>query len=375
MTDADELRALQRRAYGREGTLTRAEAARLRELQQASPSVAGDPVPVLFDALAGTSVPGRESDHRRRIEQQPGVVAVDDAQTAQDADASGATGASTSVTEAARVPELPALRVLLRRHWRLITVASVLLLVIGFGLSWLVFGPSSTAVALTADEQNRRATLEVESDFDPGTLRAVGKDEDSGAIAWLGTKGSGDLTCAVIDVGEATQSQCQRTSDFEEVGINVQVMLAGEAIDDATATFTTVNAYIVLATDGRPMASMQQWDSSSSILAQFAGDERTRAEELVAQGFEMNLSIVGYFHEEPVWMANRYGETVEPETCLIVDAGRGDPVCLPSTAAIEDGLSVFVSDDGSGSGHDSALELAFTASQMPYLTITAAEGD
>ena len=60
------------------------------------------------------------------------------------------------------------------------------------------------------------------------------------------------------------------------------------------------------------------------------------------------------------------------EACLIVDAAQLDAVCLPSTTAIDVGLSTFVSDDGSGSGPGSSLTLAFTASQTPYLTITEA---
>jgi hypothetical protein len=342
----DELRALQRKAYGRTGDVTRDEADRLRELQQGRPGVSAEPA-ATADAMA--------EPHADSVEVEPAEVS--------DASEEGPAEEREPVA-------IPGVRAVLRRHWRFIAVCSVLLLALGVGVGWVVFAPPSDAIALTAEQQERRALLEVESDFDPGTLRAVGKDDDSGAIAWLGTKGEGDLTCAVIDVDEATQSQCQRTSDFEDFGINVSVMLAGEVVDDVTATFSTLNAYIVRATDGRPIASMQQWDSSSSILAQFVGDERARAEDLVAQGFEMNLAIVGSFQEKPVWMANRYGETVEPETCLIVDAGQSAPVCLPSTAAIEDGLSVFVSDDGSGSGPGAALTLAFTASQMPFLTIT-----
>lgn len=369
MTDIDELRALQRKAYGREGALTRAEAARLRELQQARPSFAPDPAPPMSDVIDPViGMPAPAPDRPASVEEQLGFVAGKETDAALDTDASGEAAASAPATEP-RAPESRASGALLRRHWRLVTVSTVLLLVTGLGIGWLVFGPVSTAIALTADEQTRRATLEDESDFDPGTLRAAGRDDDLGAIAWLGTKGDGDLTCAVIDVGEETQSQCQRTTDFEDFGVNVSVMLPGETVDEVTAVFTSINVYIVLSSAGVPMAAFQQWDSSSSILAQFVGEERTRAEELVESGFEMNLTIVGYFQEAPVWMANRYGETVEPETCLIVDADGGDPVCLPSVQAIEDGLSlVFV--DASTGASAGTLTLAFTAGQTPYLTIT-----
>ncbi|MFK0401927.1 hypothetical protein ACIQTT_06310 [Microbacterium sp. NPDC090225] len=368
MSDLDELRSLQSKAYGREGGLTHIEAARLRELQEARswaalPAVA--PEVMESGSAASVSAPAAASDR------PPDSLPTLEESLGLDTGEEEADATDTATTDAREPDAAPAMRTVLRRHWRFATVSSVLLLALGLGIGWVVFAPPSDAIALTAEQQERRALLEDESDFDPGTLRAVGQDDDSGAIVWLGTKGEGDLTCAVIDVDEATQSQCQRTSDFEDFGINVSVMRPGESVDEVTATFTTVNAYIVLATDGQPIASMQQWDSSSSILAQFVGDERTRAEELVAQGFEMNLSVVGYFQEKPVWMANRYGETVEPETCLIVDAAQLDAVCLPSTTAIDVGLSSFVSDDGSGSGPGSALTLAFTASQTPYLTITA----
>ncbi len=367
MTDLDELRSLQRRAYGRDGGLTGIEAARLRELQRVRTAA---PLPVVTtgaaeaDPMSSEPAPAPASD--RPTDRAPSL-GESLGPGPEDADAAAKDSADAREPEAA-----PGTRAVLRRHWRFVTVSAVLLLALGIGIGWAVFAPPSDAIALTAEQQERRALLEDESDFDPGTLRAVGQDDDSGAIVWLGTKGEGDLTCAVVDVDDATQSQCQRTSDFQNVGINVAVMRPGETVDEVTAVFTTINAYIVVATDGDPIASIQQWDSSSSILAQFVGDERTRAEELVAQGFEMNLSVVGYFRDEPVWMANRYGETVEPEACLIVDAAQLDAVCLPSTTAIDAGLSTFVSDDGSGSGPGSSLTLAFTASQTPYLTITEA---
>lgn len=384
MTDADELRALQRKAYGREGALTRTEAARLRELQQARHSVAPDPVPDradVIDAVPGATASAPVSDGVRSIEEQLGFAAVADTAGAPAADAADEDAAfvgesapdAESRTVEPRTLEPRALGAVLRRHWRAVTVSAVLLLVAGLGIGWLVFGPVSTAVALTADEQTRRATLEDESDFDPGTLRAAGRDDELGAIVWLGTKGEGDLTCAVIDVGEDSQSQCQRTTDFEDFGVNVSVMLPGESVDEVTANFTSINAYIVLSSEGVAMTAFQQWDSSSSILAQFVDEERTRAEELVERGFEMNLAVVGYFRDEPVWMANRYGETVDPETCLIVDADGGDPVCLPSVQAIEDGLSVVLVDVSTGAS-TGTLTLAFTASQAPYLTITEATG-
>ncbi|MCK2029297.1 hypothetical protein [Microbacterium galbinum] len=367
MTDLDELRSLQRRAYGRDGGLTGIEAARLRELQRVRTAA---PLPVVTtgaaeaDPMSSEPAPAPASD--RPTDRAPSL-GESLGPGPEDADAAAKDSADAREPEAA-----PGTRAVLRRHWRFVTVSAVLLLALGIGIGWAVFAPPSDAIALTAEQQERRALLEDESDFDPGTLRAVGQDDDSGAIVWLGTKGEGDLTCAVVDVDDATQSQCQRTSDFQNVGINVAVMRPGETVDEVTAVFTTINAYIVVATDGDPIASIQQWDSSSSILAQFVGDERTRAEELVAQGFETNLSVVGYFRDEPVWMANRYGETVEPEACLIVDAAQLDAVCLPSTTAIDAGLSTFVSDDGSGSGPGSSLTLAFTASQTPYLTITEA---
>lgn len=367
MSTDDELRDLQRRAYGRAGALTREEAGRLRELQQSRRTNIGKPSAPLremVDAVPHTTAPTPGSD--RPDDGEPKRGESRGFGSAKEADA-----AETARTDAREPVETPGMATVLRRHWRSVMVSSMLLLALGTGIGWALFAPPSDAVALTAEQQERRALLEDESDFDPGTLGAAGKDDDSGAIVWLGTKGEGDLTCAVVDVDVATQSQCQRTSDFEDLGINVSVMLPGENVDEVTAVFTSLNAYVFLASDGRPGTAFQRWDSSSSILARFTGDERTRAEELVAQGFEMNLSVVGYFRDEPVWMANRYGETVEPETCLIVDAAQLDAVCLPSTTAIDVGLSTFVSDDGSGSGAGSSLTLAFTAGQTPYLTITA----
>lgn len=357
MSESNELRELQRRAYGRDAALTRVEAARLRELQ-------GRRAPAYSETTAAPG--GGREDHAAPAparDSPPGEVEPTDP-LEQLLAADRATESEETAPE-----QRSGSRAVLRRHWRTVVVASTLLLVAGFGAGWAMFAPHSDDVPLMSSEQERRSELERERDFDIGTVRAVGRDDERDALVWWGTKDDGALTCVVIDVQGQTESQCQRTEDFENVGVNVSVMLPGGTEENGVFEYASVNAYVLLSASGEPMVSISQWDSSTSISAQFAGEERDRAEELVAQGFEMNLSIVGYFRDEPVWMGNRYGETVEPETCLIVDGADADVACLPTLVAIENDLTVRVVDEGTSPKRDVELTLAFTATQTPYLVI------
>ena len=346
-SDADELRMLQHKAYGRDGGLTDAEAARLRELEHRD-----EPAAVVEDAVVvGDAVDGSTS-----VAETP---VVEDASGAASTDAEPTTSRSrTGMRE-------------LRRHWRFAAVASVLLLAIGVGAGWVLFGQDSEAIALTAEQQQRRLELYDSGDYDEGSLRAVGQD-DQGALVWYGTKIDGEQQCLVLDVAEESGQQCAPPDGSSTFSLSTSVTIPGVA-DPASEVVSDigVGAYLVFSTTGEPMVSIQRWEQTIGGLAQqFMGEERTRAEELMSEGTVRGISIIGSFRDEPVWLIDDDADD-SMQTCLVVDAAGGERQCLPIEVAIEDGLStvVFV-DDGADGSEAWTIQVAYTVSQTPYLVIT-----
>lgn len=371
-SDADELRMLQRKAYGRDGELTDAEAARLRELEHRDESAA-----VVSDA-ADVSTPVAETS-------AGGSAHTDAAETPDASEAThagtrlagsrpaveGASGDDTSTGSELRTSRLKTAMRELRRQWRFAAAASVLLLAIGIGAGWALFGQDREAIALTAEQQQRRLELYDTGDYDQGSLRAVGQDAE-GALVWYGTKIGGEQRCLVLDVGEKSGQQCVPSDDSSLFSLSASVTIPG--IADPAAEIVSnigVDAYLLLSTTGEPMVAIQRWEQSDDVrLQQFVGDERARAEELTADGTAWNLSIIGSFRDEPVWLINGDADN-SMQTCLVVDGADGERQCLPTETAIEDGIStvVFV-DDGADGSEAWTIQVAYTISQTPYLVIT-----
>lgn len=370
--EQNELRALQRRAYGRGGGLTDAEAARLRELEHmarpAASEEAAHEAPSSEPVVAPLAVP------------YPGVITdVPRASEARSADSSHAdiTLPLDDAPEDASVdPEPATSRIraalgMLRGHWRFAAVASVLLLAIGVGAGWMLFWQGDGAISLTAEQQQRRLELYDLGDYDEGSLRAVGQDAE-GALVWYGTKIDGEQQCVVIDVGEESGQQCVPRGDSSDFSISTSVTIPGVA-DSSTEVVSDigVSAFLLFSTTGEPMVSIQRWEQTDEVwLQQFVGEERTRAEELMADDAAVSLSIIGDFRDAPVWLLEQFTDT-SANACLVVDAVGGEPQCLPSDVALRDGISslVFV-DDGAGGSEAWTIQVAYTVSQTPYLVIT-----
>jgi hypothetical protein len=349
LDDRGELRELQRKAYGREGGLTRNEAARLRELQRS-----------VDDVSVVDEVPTAAPDD--------GIIAA----LGFDAPATPEPDPVVAGTEPADEPDASAtrssIRTAVRAHWLVGALAGAVLLALGLGIGWALFAPHSRGIPLTAAEHERQRVLTENSDFDPGSLVGVGRDDD--ALAWYGTKNDGELACIVLDVGDLSEMQCQTPDALSPFGLNASVMLPPEAGSEESFDFATVNGTVMFSTQGEPVAIIQRWTSDDSMLGQFTGDERARAEELLDQGLLANLSIVGYFRDAPVWVANRWTNEREPDTCIIVDGAEAEQQCLPMSEAIDDGVTVLVFDEGS-TASASAITVAYTSAQTPYLTIAS----
>ncbi|WP_314645983.1 hypothetical protein [uncultured Microbacterium sp.] len=390
--DAVELRALQARAYGRGGALSAAEAARLQQLQDAARSAAVH----ASEAAGAVPSPGRASESDA-APPSAGAPAVEIASGRDEASVAGTASASSAVspsepegageepdaaahptgTDAGGVPDTateatgaetsPARRALstLRAHGRAAAILTGAALAVGLGVGWAVFSPPSDDIALTAAQQERQRELVDDGDYDPGSVRAVGKKDD--ALAWYGTKDDGELRCLTLDAGDLTDTQCQPVDDGAPF-LQAFVWTQPVAFEERGSTEQeNVVASLQLSTSGEPMVSIEFWSSTSAVLDQFSGDERTRAQELYDEGYTLNLSIVGSFRDEPVWTADTYTDRVEQETCLIVDGAQAQTSCGPTDALGSDGLSVVIADEGASRAD--TVTLARTSSGVPYLTI------
>lgn len=359
-TDRDELRALQRKAYGREGGLTDAESARLRELEAAvrevpgvaretSPAVDGGPV----DSVPGVADAGASEQGLSVKAETPRPSTIEDMPT-------------SSEPRAAVAPR----RVSRRRGW-VIAAASALLLAIGVGAGWAVFGQRPEIVSLTPQQQERRLELSADGKFDEGSLRAIGQDED--ALVWFATRSDGAQECLVIDIAQASSQACQDADDTKAFGLSASVMVPPNAGSDAESGVppgSSVNATMMLSTTGEPLVSIQRWSSDLAMISQFEGSERDRARELVEQGFDAGLLVVGDFQSKPVWLGTRFAEGDDfIEYCMIVDGADGRTACSSDFDAAGRGVSTDI--DGTIDGMPTTwnLRIQNARNQTPYLTI------
>lgn len=364
-SDSAELRALQVKAYGRDGGLTEAEAARLRELE----SPRGEPGrPDRVD-------PGPRDRVDAPVGQGPAHEPPTSEKPFRDGQAPVADASPSAPDEHAddgrRSAETGGLRAAFRQHWKAVAAASALLLVIGLGTGWALFGRSGDVVALTSAQQERRAELQAEGGFDPGSLRAIGQDED--ALVWYATKDDGETVCLTLDAADKSADQCQPAADLDNgngIGLNASVAVPGEGDEGLEEIWASA----ARAMNGEVVGIIQRWRSDeNSWLSQFQGDERERAEQLVEEGFEeFSFSVVGYFRDAPVWRAQRV-ESDDIQDCLIVDAVQAVE-CRPasegqSSADVIEVAGTIV-DEAGGMISDWSVRLAYTLNGMPYLVVS-----
>ncbi|MBP3977643.1 hypothetical protein [Microbacterium sp. BLY] len=345
--DADELRALERAAYGPDGGLDAAGARRLRELQDERRRRTAAPI-----ADAGTPVPP-----------PPATAARED----EDAAAPG------SALAIAPSPPESAPAVAVARRPRILPVlgAAGALLAIGLGAGWALFAPRAETPSLTPAQEQRRAGLA--EDYDPGSVRAVAEGE--GALAWYASQDDGDTRCLILDVGEDSQSTCLPRDEVAP-GLYASVPVAGTTSADEEDAYAvdSVTATMVFSTTDEPMVSIQRWGSSSALVDQFGAAQRPRAEELIEDGYTLGLTLLGSFREQPVWLGDRPVDEGPVQRCLIVDVD-GSRQCTALADAIDAGLGVQVVDIAQETGEVlsvSVIEVAFTRWQVPYLTVTTA---
>jgi hypothetical protein len=349
--EAEERRALQRKAYGRGGALTEAESRRLRALEDARRS---DLVP----EASQPADPERDASGTPPVaSQEPLVVAGSDEPAEPGPNAP--------------VPARPGPRHPLLRRVAAAVAASAVLLVIGIGAGWALFSPRN-GLPLTDEQQQRRAELAAEA-FDPGSVHAIAQDEQ--ALVWYATQDDGEVRCLILDVGVQSQTDCLPTDEIA-FGLSASLPVPpSEGEEENAAAGDVVYATLLFSTAGEPMAGIQRWGAGPALANQFSDAERTRAEALFAEGYELGLSVIGDFRGEPVWLADRLSTQGASVRCLIVDAW-GSASCEPFETALQAGLGAQIVDvDAAGDvASISVLDLRFTTQQTPYLTITEAAG-
>lgn len=365
--DEAELRSLQARAYGRGGGLRDADAQRLTELQslrnaaRATETFAAEaPVP---DALASEG-PAPETSAPDTTDTEP-----DDRGSAGERPTSASGPADEGL--GAGTPAWSGLRTAVRDHAKTVVAASAALLLIGVAAGWALFGGRGVESALTAGQQERRLELQVEGKYDDGSVRLVTQDDD--AVVWYATRDGADQTCVILDVGEASQEQCRPTDGVDDMALSVSVSVPVDDPDDpADASGASVSAVLARATTGEPLAWVQRWDPQDSMLGQFDGPDRERAEELVEQGYLPSLSIVGYFHDQPVWVAEKPADGTQSGgmlRCMIVDATDEAAACQASQDSTADIRALSVETAADGTTETWSLHVRFTNWMNPYLTI------
>ncbi|MFF3028944.1 hypothetical protein [Microbacterium sp. NPDC057944] len=368
--DGEERRALQRKAYGREASLTDAEARRLHELEHALRESARPEATA--ERSARTAVPdrggadgarldGARLDGMRTGEAQPPVPrgVVDEESTA------AAPVAEEPVTESVAGEAAPGIWTTLRSHWKPVAVASAVLLAIGLGAGWALFSPRASDIPLSAEEVERKLELYTAQKFDDGSLRAVARDGD--ALVWFATKSAPEpQSCLTLDVGEQSSINCVSDEEFGTFPLNASISVPSDS-EDQPGSETSVNAVGMLSTSGEVMVAINRWDYVASMLDQFEGEEKVRAQELIDEGYQPGMSLIGHFRGEPVWVADRFTDTGSMERCLIVDVVDASKCAAPDNSGNQAPIRL-----SSGDADDSpwSLTVEFTGWGMPYLTIT-----
>lgn len=364
MLGADELaemRALQVRAYGRDGELSPGEADRLAELQagaaahrETTPADRREPSAPEPGATPsiGTRGLGAAAPEGTATESAPGSAPAESAEGAEEA-----------------LPSASALSSI-RAFWRPLALAAVVVLAVGVGIGWLAFGrviPPS--VALSPEQQEWQTALLAEGVYDSGSVRAVAAED--GVVVWMATQDEREKTCIILSNGERTRPSCQPTEIVDDEGIFGQLI-----VEISESVRREVMASLFFAPSGEPVVRMDSWDQSpGSSGITYASDEETRiAAQLAQDGYDPNsIWVAGYDGDVPVWTATVIDSQAQ---CLIYDgASESSPrVCVDAQTMMdqESGLVLNVVDPLSGQ----ATTFEMSPNTGPtYLVITRERGE
>ncbi|WP_447947846.1 hypothetical protein [Microbacterium maritypicum] len=344
--ELEELRSLQARAYGREASLTDADAVRLRELEGRRVKPAPAPAPA----------PAPEDQDAADPDATPLTARAAAAEDGELGAGGGAGGAEPPVSSP------------LRAHRRLLTLAAVAVLVVGLGVGWLAFGRAGVvSVELTAQQQDWQSALVESGEYDAGSVRALAVEE--GAVIWTATKEERERTCLILRAGDVVVPSCERTVAVEEAGLYGVVNVRGSA-----DTQRQVAAQMLFAPSGEPAVAVTTYDRDTGLGGiTYADEEESRiAERLVGEGFQGDsLWVVGYDGDVPVWTATRLESQNQ---CLIHGGSTPDSpmICADPETMQDQASSLVLNIADVDTGDVTHLELA--SSQRPSFLVITREG-
>lgn len=307
MTAADdegveERRALQRKAFGPGGGLSAAEAARLRELDDARRQAP------LIPAPPEERSPDAHPEDRAQPVSATEVVAP-------------------HTPEGEAVPEPAGGDRRRRTPLGVLALAAVVALLLGVGAGWLAFGRSGgSAVALSAEQQQWQSDLVASGKYDPGSVRAVATEE--GAVIWAATQDGGARVCLLLGAGESPTPSCNQREAVQKEGLWGQVTT--ERDDEYTRQIV---AQLLLTPDGEPAVSVgvSEYGSGEGGGLTYANETETRtAGRLADEGFDPNsIWVAGYDGDVPIWTAS---EAATGRQCLVYDGSGADAPMACETA-------------------------------------------
>lgn len=294
--ETGELRTLHEKAYARDGALTPAEGARMRELERRRRDA--DTVAAVPPGRT-TPVSGRDTGATARVlvdglprwNSERGATAPVENPAGSDAQRPRP-AVSTADPAAPAVSAAEAFR----RWWRTLTVASATLVLAGFGVGWLLFGQATDdSLPLTDAQADRQSALYGDEGYDAGSVRAIGQEED--ALVWYASRDGGELTCIVLDVGEESRERCLPTDAVRAEGISV--FLSAPVRGAESGESEQVTAFVLHSTEGAPMASILRMSTRASggWLDQSHDRYDGHADELTDEGQRLEL---GGEHGDPI---------------------------------------------------------------------------
>ena len=330
--ESAELRTLQARVFGRDGTATDADRARLDELMGRSV-----PMPPVLEP-----VPASEE-----------VMVVAPVETPADAEAAEPSEDSAfgaSVTLAA--PHRP----LFARG----PVLAGIGLLAGFALGWLSFGWDTAGFLLNLENAETRAELEASGDYDPGSVVAVGAQY--GAVGWLATADDGALECAIATAGDRVTEQCLHADEIDD--IDGQGYLGGSVfVPSEDGAELNVAFWMAPGLGGERVALFQKWDTQTYDWTDQFTDDEVASAITISAAFDLDpqeLQLIGYDGDSPVWAA--WGNL---GYCVMAD---GDDGAFQACSDMEDGGDIVLEQTVNGVRTEYTVSRYSTGN--PVLTIT-----
>ncbi|WP_426184649.1 hypothetical protein [Microbacterium sp. TWP3-1-2b2] len=317
-SESAELRMLQAKAYGRDGVLSAAELARLRELERTRHP----------EVIEPSATPLAETVESFEAE-------APDPSTGPAGDSTETAGASTRRGGDSEATELPAAEPVeasgpsagptARRRWPVIAAASAAILAIGLGIGWGIWGWDAHSFALAAAHADQRTEIEASEDFDAGTVIPVA--EQYGVVVWRAERSDGDEVCVIVTGPDKTIGHGCIGS--EQLDASVWPNASATVPEGEDKAGHQLVAGLIPTATGELVPFIQVWDQSRvDWESQYSESELAQLREVEAAGYEgSTLSILGYDGDTVVW-----SNWASSEFCVIA-AVDGGPIeaCADNT--------------------------------------------